>query len=167
APTATCDISTPQPTINVTQPTEGQTVLGVVQVTGIVSAQNFSRYQLEVASAAAPTSFTIVDGPYTTQQTVNGAVLGSWDTRSLANGPYILRIAVFANDGGFAYFNRSVTVNNPLPTATPTFIPPTPIPPTPITPVFFTPIPFDTIIPFDSQVPGQVGGATPTATLEF
>ena len=165
-PTTACDISTIQPTINVTQPTEGQSVLGVVQVTGIVSAPNFSRYQLEVASAATPTSFTIVDGPYTTQQTVSGAVLGSWDTRTLVNGPYILRIAVFANDGGFAYFNRSVTVNNPLPTATPTVLPPTPIPPTPITPVFFTPIPFDTIIPFDSQgVPP--GGATPTATLEF
>jgi membrane peptidoglycan carboxypeptidase len=158
APQGACDLNTDVPIARINFPPENQTVMGNVQVTGSATAspQSFSRYQLEVAPVGSDT-FTIIHGPVTTAQP--SGVLGTWDTTDFTNGPYILRLAMFAQNGGYLYRTVTVNVNNPLPTATPV---PTPIPLPTATPLIFTPIPFDTVAPGIQVVPG---GPTPTATI--
>lgn len=157
APTAACDQNTVLPNASISSPTDGQPVQGTITVMGSASAQDFNRYQLEVAPENAPTNFAIAFGPAQTQTT--GGTLGTIDTTRIPNGVYILRLAMFSGSGGYVYRTIRIVVNNPIPTPTPTAIPPTPIP------VFTsTPIPFE---PFTD--PGAGGGQalgvpTPTAT---
>lgn len=145
----------PQARINA--PTDGQTLTGQVQVIGIMTAPNFNRYQLEIAPAENPESFTVVAGPFGNQQP-NGA-LGTWDTTVWPNGVYRLRLAAFANDGGYLYRTVQVGVNNPIPTPTPLIVP-TSFPTS--GPIGFTPIPFETPIPF-----GGISDLGPTPTIDF
>jgi membrane peptidoglycan carboxypeptidase len=154
APQGACSLNTEVPIARVISPAENQTVVGAVQVTGSASAspQSFSRFQLEVAPVGSDV-FTIVAGPVTTA--VPSGVLATWNTVGSPNGAYILRLAMFAQNGGFLYRTVTVNVNNPVPTAT--AIPPTAIP---TAPSLFTPLPFDTVAP--QVVPG---GPTPTATI--
>jgi hypothetical protein len=154
-PAGQCDASTTVPQVRVVAPTDGQTLQGIVQVTGVVAAQNFNRYQLEVSSDG--TNFNLVGGPYTNQQTAGG-LLGQWDTTTLPNGIYTLRLAVFANadTGGYIYKTVRVGVNN---------APPTPIPQPTVVPTFspiFTPLPFG-----DTPLAPGAGNPTPTATISF
>ena len=152
-PTDECSGSTVQPVVNITSPFEGQAGLqGVVTIVGTVNASDFARYQIEVAPATNPTAFTIVVPPQTIQQ-VNAA-LGQWNTQPFGSGGFIIRLAAFSNNGGFAYRTINVTLNNPTPTPEPTLTP------TPFVPTLeiFTPIPFDTPIPF-------FGDPTATATI--
>lgn len=58
----------------------------------------------------------------------------------VANGQYILRLAMFSRNGGFLYRTVRVNVVNALPTATPQPIIPTQ---PPILFETFTPLPFD------------------------
>jgi hypothetical protein len=145
APTAQCSTSTQLPNIRIVNPTDGQQVQGLVQITGAAQAPNFNRYQIEFAPSTDPENFRIIanGGPFTTQQPTGGT-LATWDTTQVPNGIYRLRLAAFANDGGYAYRIVQVGVNNPLPTATPqpTLAPTLIVPPT----VDFgaTPLPFDT-----------------------
>ncbi|MDZ4767374.1 MAG: transglycosylase domain-containing protein [Chloroflexota bacterium] len=167
APTSACTTSTIQPIISIQSPAEGQTVQGIVPITGTVNAQDFNRYQIEVASAASPNTFTVIAQPQGLQQ-VN-ATLGNWDTRSTAfpNGQYRIRLAMFSNSGGFAYRTVTVMINNPTPTPAPTN---TPQPTATWTLIpFITPLPFDvTPLPFDSGAGSSGGGfPTPTATISF
>ncbi len=156
APQEACSLNTEVPIARFVSPTENQTVIGAVQFTGSASAspQTFSRYQLEVAPVGSDT-FTIVHGPVTTTQP--SGTLGTWNTTGVTNGGYVVRLAMFAQNGGFLYRTVTVNVNNPLPT--PTLAPPTPLP---TAPPVFTPIPFDTVAPGSQAVPG---GPTPTATI--
>lgn len=154
-PSGSCELGTTIPTARIIDPFENKTLEGVVSVTGQVSANpsEFSRYQLEYADVNAPQTFRIIGDVSTQQQPNAGAVLGSWDTRAVPNGTYILRLAVFSNSGGFLYRTVRVNVNNAAPTAVPT------IPPTFAPPAEITPIPFDT-------VPAQSAPGAPTATVE-
>ncbi|MBE2184815.1 MAG: penicillin-binding protein [Anaerolineae bacterium] len=155
-PPAACSINTQNPILAITGPTQGQSLQGNINVTGSVQAVNFQQYTLDIANQAQPNDFQAVFGP-SNQQVQNG-VLGSFNTASLPNGNYILRLAVYNSSNGFAYRTVPVVINNPLPTATAT-PPPTAIIPTfeivppiatfpsqilPTSPIFpFTPLPFD------------------------
>ncbi len=143
-PAQECNASTQLPNIHMNQPVDGQQITGVLQVIGSVVAPNFNRYQLEVASINDPNNFQMVDGPYTTQQQP-GALIAKWDTSVVPNGLYRLRLAAFANDGGYVYRIVQIGVNNVLPTQAP--IIPTQqivIPPTvDINATGASPLPFD------------------------
>jgi membrane peptidoglycan carboxypeptidase len=149
-PAASCDTNTDVPVIGIISPTDNQTVSGVVAVTGAASATTFNRYQLEYALASSPNNFTIIGGPVTTPQT--SGTLGQWDTTNIPNGNYILRLAMFANNGGNAFRSVRVVVSNTPPTPTPTVPPPVVVPTSP--PIIVPTIPFTetTPLPFD-QVP--------------
>jgi membrane peptidoglycan carboxypeptidase len=154
APAAACDQNTVIPVARIISPTDGQPVQGQVTVTGNATAQNFNRYQLEVAPEGSDT-FAIIAGPFTSQPA--GNTLGTFDSTRLTNGVYRLRLAMFANDGGYLYRVIRIIVDNPLPT-------PTPIPtqaPLPTLPPLASPTP----IPFDNNgVGGGQGGGVPTPT---
>lgn len=150
-PGGECSPNTQLPNIRITSLADGQQVQGQVDIVGAVVAPNFNRYQLEVASLNSPDSYTIVAGPFTDQRQP-GASLGTWDTTGVPNGLYRLRLAAFANDGGYVYKVIQLGVNNIAPTAMPTSIPQV----TTLTPGE-TPLPFDiqVITPQPTpQVPG-------------
>jgi hypothetical protein len=148
APGGECTASTQNPVIAISSPTTGQTVSGVVQVTGQASAANFNRYQLEVAPANTG-SFGIVFGPVGTQ--VQNGTLGQWDTSAVPNGNYDLRLTMFSSTGGTASRTVTVQVNNVPPTPQPT--PPPIIEPSPLPPIDILPMPTLPIVPL---------GPTPT-----
>ena len=139
-PTGECAANTQLPNIRITAPGDGQQVQGTVDVIGSVVAPNFNRYQLEVASLNSPDSYTIVAGPFTDQRQP-GVSLGTWDTTGVPNGLYRLRLAAFANDGGYVYKVIQLGVNNIAPTAIPTSIP-----------AVSTLVPGETPLPFQVQV---------------
>ena len=107
------------PTGAITAPATGATVNGSVTVTGTASDANFKEYQLHYGAGASPSSWTgIGTNPYTTQ--VTSGTLGTWDTASLANGTYTIRLRVYDNarvSSGFTEVKRTVEVQNAPPIA--------------------------------------------------
>jgi membrane peptidoglycan carboxypeptidase len=122
-----------QPNIRLTSPTDGQQISGTFSITGIVSAPDFNRFQLELAPVGQE-NYAIIS-PVITAQQPNNTTLLQWNTSTVPNGIYRLRLAAFANNGGFIYKTVQIGVNNvvvptqaPLPTAvfpvlTPTVLP--------------------------------------------
>lgn len=154
--TAECQVNQLLPQASIASPQNGQVVQGNITIQGVISAENFNRYQIELAPINA-SNFSIIAGPFG-QQVPVGGTLATWDTINAPNGAYTLRLAAFGNDGGYLYRTVQIQVNNPLPTATPTI----PAPPT----AFPTPLPFDTPIPFvPLDAGGQSVGPTPTVFL--
>ena len=163
-PANACDVNTLLPTARIVNPAEGATVSEMVQITGAVSAQNFDRYQIELAPVNTNT-FSIIAGPFQTQQPTLGSVLAEWDSRGVNNGQYTLRLSMFAtaaSGGGFLNRDVRIIVQNipPTPTATPTQV---------FVPATSTTIPFPeaTTVPFQSQPfeAQPVGAPTATATI--
>jgi membrane peptidoglycan carboxypeptidase len=151
--------ATQQPNVRITAPTDGTQVSGTVNITGIVSAPDFNRFQLELAPVGQDT-FSIISPVFTAQQP-NNATLLQWNTTTVPNGIYRLRLAAVSNSGGFINKIVQIGVNNiaVLPTAIPAL--PTPILASPIPqdpallpPVFVTP-----------TVAGQSLFPAPQATL--
>ncbi|GEM_PF-269744 len=141
-PANACSQGQTLPSINVSFPNANQTVLGQVVIQGQVQAPNFVRYELAYAAANQPDTFF----PITTSQNqvqVNGSELGSWDTLTLPNGNYTIRLTVVSNTGGTIVIDIPVLVDNPVPTATPLPLPTsTPID-SAVVPSGSTPIPFN------------------------
>jgi len=84
-----------QPAIS--SPVDGQIVQGSVVVSGTVSALGFSSYELAFAYADDPTQTWFVLA--SSSQPVFEGELGTWDTTTLTDGDYILRLRVFMLDG--------------------------------------------------------------------
>ncbi len=159
-PTDVCSVNTEVPIARILSPTEGQTITtGPTQIFGSASAtQTFNRYQLEYASAVQPDVFTIISGPSTTPQ--NSGALATWNTQQLPNGAYILRLAMFSNNGGYLYRTLNVNIVNAVPTT-----PPQIIQPTSEIPLFITATPFGGVI--DGSAQTQPNGFATTAPLPF
>lgn len=133
APSAQCQADYTSPTVTIMNPTEGQTISGVVTITGAATGSNFERYEIHLARASDPNGFILISGPSNVQQT--NANLGSWDTRGYGDGDYILRLAMFSQSGGSLYTSVNVRVTNaavqPPPVIQPTspaILPPTTTP---------------------------------------
>ncbi len=159
-PTQACDINVVIPTARITSPQGSQTVQDDVVITGQVGEQEFGRYEIQIAPAGTENFQTITTS--TSPQSAANSPLATWDTTSVPNGRYTIRLAVFANNAnnGFVYRTVSdVIVNNPeptptpIPTETPTPFPTVAPPPTfePLPPIEGEPLPFDPIAPDDGQ----------------
>ena len=116
----------------ITNPTDGVTVSGAVDVTGIATHPNMRSYQLRFAAGAQPTGesqwidFAIVEGAQ-----VENNVLATWDTTIIPDGQYTLALAVWGTDDAaspYVFFVTNLTVNNAVPVEAPTVEPPTPEP---------------------------------------
>jgi membrane peptidoglycan carboxypeptidase len=138
-----------QPNIRLTAPGSGQQLAGIVDVTGIVSATDLDRWQIELAPGGQE-NFTIISGVSQAQQPSN-AVLYQWNTATVPNGIYQLRLHAVSRTGGFIYSTVNVGVNN-VAAATAT-----PLLPTAIVP--------GTAIPFPTAIPP--GLPAPAVTLSF
>ena len=102
-------------------PAEAEFVQGVVTISGSVTVLGFSSYELSFAYENDPTQtwFQLVSS---TLPVFEGE-LGTWDTTTLTDGDYILRLQVFLLDGTVQETTVSdVRVRNytPIPTDTPT-----------------------------------------------
>ncbi len=122
----------------ITEPKPGATVAGAVQIKGTAVHPQFQRYELYFSPEPVTNSSWVFIGEAHRTPVVNG-VLGVWDTRSVPDGRYSLRLRVVRRDGNYdEYFTRHLLVSNTRPTATytpevtetPTSTP-TPLPPTP------------------------------------
>lgn len=113
-----------EPTAEITAPTDGGGVSGVVEIRGSALSQPFVRYEVAFAYDPNPrgTWFTIGEPGLAP---VRDDVLARWDTTAIADGVYVLRLRVYRDERRFseAYVGR-VVVRQDLPTATP-FVRPT------------------------------------------
>lgn len=142
APTAACDVNTVRPNVRITQPVEGTTVEGQVNVIGFATGADLANYQLELIPANNPANIFIVAGPFTNQVPTEG-ILGQFSSTPFPAGQYTLRLNARSTRGGFILRDTRIFIANPTPTPAPTATP-------------LSPLVTDTTVPF-----------FPTATAQF
>ena len=81
--------------IMITFPEPGEEVSGTIEISGTASVPNFGFYKSEVASRGTQNWATISAGR---EPRINES-LGSWNTSSLTNGEYFLRLVITDNVG--------------------------------------------------------------------
>ena len=130
----------------ITNPTSNAVVRDIVEITGSADYPEFQFYIIEQSPEPVTGSQWNIIGTIHEQPVANG-VLETWDTTTVPDGSYTLRLRVVRLDGNYTeFFSQQVVVSNaqPLPTDTPTPAPttaqeenrpptvtPTDLPPTP------------------------------------
>jgi hypothetical protein len=143
------------PPIAITSPAPEEVLHGQVTITGRVDIVNFTSVQLEFAYASNPTNtwFTI----QTFSQPIVDPALAVWDTTSITDGDYVLRLRANFEDGSSQEATVPIKIGNdslPTPTAEPTS--------TPEEDAALIPTPF---LLAASPTPTEVPRPTPTALL--
>jgi hypothetical protein len=144
----------------ITSPKSGEILRGQVNIAGNMNVTNFASAELSFAYASDPTSTWFTIQTFSTPLTSGegqgvGDVIAYWDTTTLTDDDYRLRLRVNLQDGSFQEFlvtdlkiRNDVPVATETPTLTPTSEPEfaleTPLPtstpvPVPTRPVFPTP----------------------------
>ena len=142
------------PPVAITSPAPDEVLRGQVPITGRMDLPGFVSAQLDFAYASDSTGtwFTI----QTFSQPVTDATLAAWDTTSITDGNYILRLRVNIEDGTFQEVSVPIKLENDV-------MPPTPTPVTTSTPeevTILVPTPF---LLAASPTPTDVPLPTPTA----
>lgn len=81
--------------VNITSPQDGETVSGVVTISGTADIQNFGFYKYEVARAGDSIWLSI----NASETPVKDGQLGEWSTEILPPGDYLLSLVVTDNQG--------------------------------------------------------------------
>ncbi|MCX7706594.1 MAG: hypothetical protein N2204_01110, partial [Anaerolineae bacterium] len=120
----------------IAEPKPDAAVRGVVQIVGTATHPQFQRYELYYAPWPVPSdqSWIFIGDAHFTQQPLG--LLGTWDSRTVPDGAYALRVRVVKVDGNYLDSDpRRVLVANrrapdtPTPVATNTpAVPPSPTP---------------------------------------
>lgn len=106
----------------ISSPSEGQIVQGMVVVSGNVTVLGFSSYELSFSYNDDPTQTWFI--LTTSSLPVFESELGTWDTSTLTDGDYTLRLRVFLLDGTVQETTVSgLRVRNYTPVPTATFTP--------------------------------------------
>ena len=109
----------------ITAPTEGQALAGLVTISGSANHPEFARYELAYGPDPNPGDAwqPFAEG----NQAVENGTLGTWNTSVIADGQYALRLRVIRADSNYSEgFVRGLQVSNSGPVGTPTSIPPAP-----------------------------------------
>lgn len=148
--------------IAITSPKSGEILRGQVNITGNMNVTNFASAELSFAYASDPTSTWFTIQTFSTAlpsgegQEVRD-VIAVWDTTTLTDDDYRLRLRVNLQDGSFQEFLvTDLKVRNDVPVATDT---PTPTPTSEPEFVLETPLPTSTLVP----VPTRPVFPTPTS----
>ncbi len=113
----------------ITTPTANQILQGQVSITGTTDIPNFASAELDFAYASDSTgSWFLIQ---TFASPVDNAALTTWDTTSITDGDYILRLRVTLQDGTYQDATVKVKVQNQTPTATSTIAPTATLTPVP------------------------------------
>lgn len=141
------------PPLAITFPLAGTVLRGEITVTGTTQIDNFLSAQLDFAYASNPTGnwFTLQTSP----QPVLDSALAVWDTTSISDGDYILRLRVNLSDGTSQEVTVPIKIQNDTPLATPTIA----ATPTPESVTIDIPTPF---LLAASPTPTEVPRPTPT-----
>lgn len=105
----------------IVQPGPDAAVQDVVQIIGTAVHPQFQRYELYYAPSPVPSdqSWTFIGDAHNNQQPLG--LLGTWDSRSVPDGAYVLRVRVVRQDGNYIDSDaRRVIVANSRPAETPT-----------------------------------------------
>lgn len=81
--------------IMITSPQPGDQISGTVNITGTANVPNFGFYKYEIAPMGSQNWATIA----AKRVPVNNESLGEWNTASLTNGDYFLRLVITDNIG--------------------------------------------------------------------
>ncbi len=111
-------------------PPETEVLRGVTEVRGTTTHPDFWKYEVAAAPAGTQNWFNIA----VSETAVANGVLGLWDTRSVSDGTYSIRLRIVKRDGNYdEYFVVRTQVANtgPVDTPTPQETPPPPHPPPP------------------------------------
>ncbi len=122
APTEPCSLHTSPARLQIFEPRDGQIVAGQVQVVGVVQVPGLAEFRVEYGEGPAPIGWGHVAGPFF--QPVDGGMLAVWDTTSLRDMDYSLRILAIDTAGHTYEARVHVWVQNqaeetPTPTPTP------------------------------------------------
>jgi hypothetical protein len=141
------------PPLAITSPAPDEVLRGPVTITGKVDAPGFISAQLDFAYASNPTDtwFTI----QAFSQPMVDSTLAVWDTTSITDGDYVLRLRVSFGDGTFQEVTVPIKVGNDLPVTTPTVEPTA----TPADEILLIPTPF---LLAASPTPTDLPRPTPT-----
>jgi hypothetical protein len=107
----------------ITSPSEGQTLTGLVAISGSADHPEFARWELAYGPDPNPNDAW---QPFASGDTsiLNGTI-GTWNTGVIADGQYALRLRVIRADSNYdESFVRGLLVSNAAPIGTPTSIPP-------------------------------------------
>jgi hypothetical protein len=142
APTPTASSS-----IVISSPVSGQALQGTISIEGNTMIEGFQDAELSFSYFNNPTNTWFLISQ-STEPVANG-LLAQWDTTTLSDGVYTLRLAVMRNNGQqITTTVPGVRVRNYTPVETNT---PTPLPPT--STITATPVPGDTPIPTYTDTP--------------
>ncbi len=150
--------------IAIISPKRGEAVQGLVRVVGDTEVPNFKAAALFFGYAQDPTHTWFPLGERNTP--ARQGLLARWDTTSITDGNYVLRLVVTTTDGKKYEVQVPVRVRNYTPVETPTPAPTprggaTRLPPTPTAtsqPIYPTPTPIPTNT--GSLTVGQINRAT-------
>ena len=102
----------------ITSPAPDELLRGQVTVTGKIDIPNFVSARLEFAYASNPTNTWFMIQAFS--QPLADSTLAVWDTTSITDSDYILRLHVDLADGTFQEVTVPILIGNDvLPTATP------------------------------------------------
>ncbi|NJL54810.1 PKD domain-containing protein [bacterium] len=153
--------STPRPiSILILSPIPGNIVASQVQVIGAASHPQFLQYQLEYGPDPNPNNLWfpisgVIQSPITSQ-----GLLGIWNTTTIPDDVYQLRLRVFLRDGSeLRTVTNGVRVQNAQPTPIPTNTPPIPRPVAAFTPDLTSGI-APLVVQFTNQSSGQITSYT-------
>ena len=160
----------------IAQPEQDAAVRGIVQLVGTAVHAQFQRFELYYAPFPVPSdqSWIFIGDAHYNQQPLG--LLGTWDSRSVPDGTYVLRVRVVRQDGNYLDSDprRVLVANTRLPdTPTPAVTdspaaPPTPLPPTPtivievpiVEGTVFEPTQTPAISPETTPILGEPAGAS-------
>ncbi len=120
-------LAAPQPQgqaiAQITSPADGQTLTGLVTITGSTDHPQFARWELAYGPDPNPNDAW---QPFASgNQPVHDGTLGTWNTGIIADGGYLLRLRTIRKDSNYdEAFVRGLKVSNTAPVGTPTSIPP-------------------------------------------
>lgn len=108
--TGTSYLDTTQPTVQISSPSPGANVSGLVEIIGTANDIHFESYKVEYGIGTEPTNWTIIKN--TTYTPVINDVLATWDAIGFENGDYVIRLTAKDTVGNSAIFLVSVVINN-------------------------------------------------------
>ena len=110
-----------EPPIAITSPLANDVLRGEITITGTTDIPNFFSAQLDFAYAADPT------GTWFALQTISlpirDATLATWNTASISDGDYILRLRVNLMDNTVQEVTVPIQIGNDVAPVTPTVVP--------------------------------------------
>ena len=137
--------------VSVSYPIHGQTLTGIANITGAIALESWTSYELAFSDAndATPSWFLFASG--TNPVPVPDGPLAAWDTTTLTDSDYNLRLRVVSPGGSQDVFIyglrvRNYTVDTPVPTIALTS----------------TPSPVATLAPTFTLAPTSTPYSTPT-----